>query len=126
MFAISYIDDGEFRLRVFDEKQRASVVEIEANEFNINKELGLDNYTIPFEGFDDPLITCCFVNNDRIFINLFCNYYLMHYHFMYDIKKKEIIGPKVEVKMDTNFKNFPYKCFYNDENNEIYSFYRQG
>tara|TARA_B110000285_G_C14791031_1_gene453039 strand:- start:247 stop:372 length:126 start_codon:yes stop_codon:yes gene_type:complete len=23
-------------------------------------------------------------------------------------------------------KNFPYKCFYNDEEDEVYAFYRQG
>ena len=23
-------------------------------------------------------------------------------------------------------KNFPYKCFYNDEDEEVYAFYRQG
>lgn len=28
--------------------------------------------------------------------------------------------------METNSKNFPYKCFYNDEKNEVYLFYRQG
>ena len=28
--------------------------------------------------------------------------------------------------MICNSKNFPYKCFYSAENNEIYSFYRQG
>ena len=28
--------------------------------------------------------------------------------------------------MKTNAKNFPFKCFYNDEKNEIYLFYRQG
>ena len=37
-----------------------------------------------------------------------------------------VIGDKIEVKMDTNAKNFPFKCFYNDEKNEIYLFYRQG
>jgi hypothetical protein len=29
-------------------------------------------------------------------------------------------------QMDCNAKNFPVKCFYNDEKDEIYSFYRQG
>ena len=28
--------------------------------------------------------------------------------------------------MTTNKLNFPYKCFYNSEENEIFSFYRQG
>ena len=28
--------------------------------------------------------------------------------------------------MDCTPKNFPYKCFYNEDKNEIYSFYRTG
>ena len=28
--------------------------------------------------------------------------------------------------MDCSLKNFPYKSFYNDENEEVYLFYRQG
>jgi hypothetical protein len=28
--------------------------------------------------------------------------------------------------MGESRKNFPYKCFYNDEDDEVYSFYRQG
>ena len=28
--------------------------------------------------------------------------------------------------MDCNSHNFPVKCFYNDDKDEIYSFYRQG
>jgi len=28
--------------------------------------------------------------------------------------------------MNCNRKNFPQKCFYNSEKNEVYSFYRQG
>ena len=28
--------------------------------------------------------------------------------------------------MDCNKKNFPQKCFYNLDNNEVYTFYRQG
>ena len=28
--------------------------------------------------------------------------------------------------IDCNLKNFPYKSFYSEENDEIYTFYRQG
>lgn len=28
--------------------------------------------------------------------------------------------------MDSNRQNFPYKCFYSAEDNEVFSFYRQG
>jgi hypothetical protein len=37
-----------------------------------------------------------------------------------------MVGQKVEWVMDCTEKNFPYKCFFNEEKKEIYSFYRQG
>ena len=78
------------------------------------------------QGFPDPYITCCFISNERVFINLFYNPTLTHYHFIYDIVKKQIVGQPVSLQMNCSKKNFPYKCFYNDEENKIYSFYRQG
>lgn len=38
----------------------------------------------------------------------------------------QIEGQVFIKKMECNSKNFPYKSFYNDEDNVIYSFYRQG
>jgi hypothetical protein len=35
-------------------------------------------------------------------------------------------GNSIKVELKTNMKNFPYKCFYNDDLDEIYAFYRQG
>lgn len=60
----------------------------------------------------------------------------VHYHFIWDIESKEVIGKVVKstgkvgpvqhfLPMD-NKNNFPYKCFFNEEKREIYSFYRQG
>ena len=43
---------------------------------------------------------------------------------MLDAKTLQIIGPKFQVKLDTNRKNFPMKSFYNDDENEVYTFYR--
>ena len=37
-----------------------------------------------------------------------------------------MVGNKVEKVMNCTEKNFPYKCFHNEEKGEIYSFYRQG
>lgn len=45
---------------------------------------------------------------------------------MFDIKEMCVIGELIEIKMETNGKNFPFKCFYNDDRNEVYVFYRQG
>ena len=53
-------------------------------------------------------------------------YTLTHHHFIYDTEKRQAIGEKVSFTLECSKKNFPYKCFYNDEKQEVYSFYRQG
>ena len=140
-FAYTYLDDGRYRLRTFSEDDFEEMAEAEkageprdgrlkeqimADELDINKELNLDFNTMPINNFPDPFITCCFVNDYIIFVNLFHNSDLTHYHFFYD-KKTRNISQVTKIKIeDCNSKNFPYDCFYNSEFNEIYSFYRQG
>ena len=50
----------------------------------------------------------------------------MHYHLIIYIRSRAVIGDIMSEKIECNLKNFPYKCFYSDVRNEIYSFYRQG
>jgi hypothetical protein len=128
-FAMVYFNDGLFKLRTFEidsEKVTRDEKEIKDNELDINNLLKLNNWTMAISGFPDPYITCCFIDNDRLFIDLFYNYDLTHIHFVYDIKQKKVLGEVVKMQLDCSQKNFPYKCFYNDEKKEIYSFYRQG
>ena len=96
------------------------------NQIHINPLFGIDDYTMPINGLMDPYINNCFVGDTRIFCCFFHNNSLTHYHFMLDIKTLQIIGPKFQLKLDTNRKNFPIKSFYNDDMNEVYTFYRQG
>lgn len=133
------MDDGKFRLRTFGKVNRTQK-EIEKDEVEFNSYLGINDYTMPNADFPDPFITCCFIDLEKLFVNLFHNYTLTHYHFVWDIKNRKLIGkpqtnskgerigdaPIKHVIPDCNKKNFPYKCFYNDEKNEVYSFYRQG
>ena len=88
-YAIVYNDDGVFYLRTFFKMTRTED-EIKKEELNINKLLGLNNYTMCNQSFPDPFITCSFVNDDLIFINLFLNYDFKHVHFLYDLKNKKI------------------------------------
>ena len=90
--------------------------------------MGLDDYTMCNNDFPDPNIICCFVDDDTIFVALFHNYSRTHYHFLYDAKNKCILENKEPVKMeiDCTKKNFPYKCFHNEDKKQIYCFYRQG
>lgn len=71
--------------------------EIKESELNINKELiyedddpetkqnGMNNFTMPINGFSDPYITCTFCTDDVVFVNLFHNATLWHHHFFYNI-----------------------------------------
>lgn len=126
-YAAVYNDDGKFRLRTFKKVTRTEE-QIEENEFKINEALGLDDYTMCNNDFPDPNIICCFVDDDTIFVALFHNYSRTHYHFLYDAKNKCILENKEPVKeeIECTKKNFPYKCFYNEDKKEIYCFYRQG
>ena len=86
IFAVCYLDDGRFYLRIFFGQEKKTREEIELgdspttkrtweeileNELDINEKLGLDNYTMPINNFPDPFIDCCFVNDDLLFVNLF-------------------------------------------------------
>lgn len=88
-FAVVYLDDGIFKLRTFSTTTRTKD-EIEKNEFNINERLELSNHTMPIDNFPDPFISCVFVNDKWLFVNLFHNASLTHHHFFFDIETREI------------------------------------
>ena len=123
MFAIAYIDDGWFKIRTFTEVPRSSMEEIEKEELDVNKELGLDNHTMPIDNFPDPYITCSFVNDEMLYANLFYNATSVHHSFVYNFKTRKVSSHQT-VQMVVNPQNFPYRCFYSEETNEVYSFYR--
>ena len=82
---------------------------------------------MPNQGFPDPFINCCFINDNEIAVMLFYNYDPTHYHFIYDHEKKKIKDNKIfKYKMKCNKMNHPYKSFYNKDDNVVYTFYRQG
>jgi hypothetical protein len=39
---------------------------------------------------------------------------------------QKLVGVVASFKLGRSMKNFPVKSFYNDDEDEIYSFYRQG
>lgn len=84
IYAACYIDDGHFKLRVFGKEQR-SPEEALRKELDINKELHIDNHTIPIGNFSEPFITCTFITDGLLFVNLFHNRLLTHFHFLYEI-----------------------------------------
>ena len=109
---------------MFGEKERAEE-EILESELDINEALGLNNHTMPIDNFPDPFVDCTFVNDNLLFINLFHNKKIEHHLCFYYWKEKRIVRHTV-INIKSNPKNFPTKCFYNLEYNEVYTFYRQG
>lgn len=88
-YAVVYNDDGVFYLRTFYKETRTDD-DIKKDELNINELLNLNNHTMCNQTFPDPFITCTFINDDLIFINLFLNADCKHVHFFYDLKNRKI------------------------------------
>jgi hypothetical protein len=57
---------------------------------------------------------------------LFHTYSHTHYHFFFNIDKREIEGEAAKVQIENYSSNYPLKCIYNEDKQEVYSFYRQG
>jgi len=80
---------------------------------------------MPIDNFPDPFINCTFLKDDLMYVNLSHNATGMHHMFIYNYVTKAVTS-HIQKQMDWNPENFPYKCFYSEEENEVYSFYRQG
>lgn len=95
-------------------------------ELDVNEALGgLNNHTVPIYNFPNPFITCTYIDEVVIFVNLFHSKTATHYHFFYNADTREIFGI-TKIEMNCSHQNFPVKCFYSSEENEVFSFYRQG
>ena len=91
-FVICYNDDGQFYLRTFAKVTRTEE-EIKANEVDINKIVGINDYTMCNTDFPDPFMTTTFLADEtKVFVNLFHNYSYTHYHFIYDMKSRAVVG----------------------------------
>ena len=81
-------------------------------------------------GSSNPFINILFLTDTKLFVNLFYNKKLTHYHFIYDLEKRDHQYKDYEVfkymMTGTSFENFPIKSIYNTETDEIYCFYRLG
>ena len=73
-----------FRIRTF-QKENRNPEDVLKEEFDVNKALGIDNSTMPNIDLCHPNIVATFIDSNYLFVALFCNNYLKHYHFIYDI-----------------------------------------
>lgn len=122
LFCAPYIDDGMFRLRIFGSENRSNKG-ASAKELKISELLGLDNHCMPYPGFNEPFITAAFISDDLLFVNLFHNLRQTHYHFLYRISEDKIFNTQ-KMLINCNLNNFPAKCFYSEDEQMVYSFYR--
>jgi hypothetical protein len=119
LFNCPYFDDGNFWLLLFNTEKTIEKIDI-------SEMLKIDRRSRPNVGFPDPLINACFIGEDRVFINLFHNRDLNHWHLIYNYKEKKIVGEPVCVKLGESKLNFPYNNFYDSKRQKVYCFYRQG
>lgn len=94
-YACVYFDDGIFKMRTFGKTTR-SEEEIKKNEVNFNKLFGINDYTMANGDFQDPFITCTWVGDDKIYVNFFHNHSKTHYHFLWHVRDRRVIGVKPE------------------------------
>ena len=84
------------------------------NMKDLNKIFNVKRESKPILGFFQPMVTCCFVQDDNIFIQAFCRVHAQQYSFIYDWKNKQNIMNIQKHKLDLSTKsNFPVKSFFN-------------
>lgn len=58
---------------------------------DFNRELKLNNHTMANEDFFDPYMNAVFTTSDQLYICLFHNAELCHYHLLWDIEYRQIL-----------------------------------
>ena len=75
-----FFDSGYFKIIVFDEENNNL-----DNITDINEKLGINNRSIPPDGFSYPLINAIFLADSFLFVNLFDTETTTNWHFLYEI-----------------------------------------
>jgi hypothetical protein len=71
-FAACYNINGEFRMRIFDQ-EKMTAEKAKRNDINFTELFGLNVFIAPIEEFPEPFMNCCFVEDDKLFVQLFHN-----------------------------------------------------
>lgn len=87
-YALVYFDDGKFLLRTFTRDRIRSPEEIAADEVDINKLININDDSMAITALPEPFITCCFINDDLLFIQLVFVPDQIHYHFLWNTKDR--------------------------------------
>ena len=81
IFSLCYQDSGEYFCLVIDNTG------IVLDKIEIMDILQIDMLSTPIDGFHEPLITCSFLNNDVIFIQMYHRKEKVEYHFHYNFRQ---------------------------------------
>ena len=120
-FGIAYQDNGVFSVCFLDAEGKEIV------DVNVSKLLHLDEESKPITGFYEPLITVCFLPEDKALIAVYHRLQKKQYHFIYMYKEKKMFEtPTVTEIQGTSDTNFPIRSFYSHTRKNCYVFYRQG
>jgi hypothetical protein len=120
MFCLPFLNKGLFFILIFSQNKILDQVDV-------NTLLGIDDSTIPNENVQEPMINCCFKDDDTLFVNLYHPKTMSNWHFLYSIKDSILVGHAYSnVIGNEDSLNFPIKTFFNHYKNEACVFYRQG
>ena len=87
--------------------------EKKSEDIDVNSMLNLNNHTMCNYGDPDPFMNVIYIDDERLYVCLFHNGDMMHWHFFYDLNMKCMIGNPVSYKLDCSKKNYPVRSFYN-------------
>lgn len=99
--ALAYQDNGEFHVKIVSRFNRSlmrndNLVEYKPGEsisdICIQNLFQLDYGSKPIHGIYNPLITCCFLPNDRLFVAAYHRVSAVQCHFIWDIENDKVDG----------------------------------
>lgn len=121
VFGVAYQDNGKFFVSFMNNQGE------ELDNLAISEKLFLDDLSKPITGFWEPLVTCCFIQNDDVFISAYHREQKKQYHFTYSYKEKKMLcDPQIHEIPKCTAINFPIKSFYSQLTGNCHTFYRQG
>ena len=86
MIALAYQDNGVFQVKVISRMPNNYGEEI--THIILNQHCSFNYESKPIDGIYNPLITCCFLPEDRLFISVYHRVRSKQYHFIWDIRNK--------------------------------------
>lgn len=81
VFCVPYSDNGKITALVFSNKGQV------IDTLDLNEQFSMDTDSKPIFGFFNPMVTCCFVKDDNIFISAYHRDTFTQYNSIYSYKE---------------------------------------